>query len=147
MADCQGANLPDTDVQPADELGLAAVQTSLLLYRQSPKEAYEGSVADQEGYLVQAIVCLRYMLTRSPACAGAKFALVRLYRLIGEPHPSRSLAVTRVSQELRSRRSELISQTARLAQDCRNSARHAVTFRLGTRYGRCAGRTGRGGVG
>lgn len=70
----QGANLPSTDVQPADEVGLAAVQILLEIYRQEP---------NTETHLVRSIACLRFMLTKSPSCAGAKFALIRLYRSIG----------------------------------------------------------------
>lgn len=90
-----GVNLPDTDVQPADELGLAAVQVLLILARQAD---HAPGTPSAEQFLVQATICLRYMLTKSPACASAKFALIRLYRMIGtsparrilEKHPSRS---------------------------------------------------------
>lgn len=65
-----GKNLSDKDIQPADQIGLAAVQ--LILYTPGQQAAH------------RAITCLEYILSKSPACAHAKFLLVRLYRLIGK---------------------------------------------------------------
>ena len=64
-----GKNLPHTDVQPADEIGLATVQ--LILTTQSTSAP------------LRAILCLEYILSKSPSCAHAKFLLIRLYRLTG----------------------------------------------------------------
>lgn len=66
-----GKNLTDKDVQPADQIGLAAVQ--LILHTPT-----------QEATL-RAIICLEYILNKSPACAQARYLLIRLYRLIGAP--------------------------------------------------------------
>jgi hypothetical protein len=70
-ADPPGKNLPRTDVQPADEIGLATVQ--LILSTSTPQAS------------LRAIICLEFILSQSPSCAHAKFLLVRLYRRIGEP--------------------------------------------------------------
>jgi N-terminal acetyltransferase B complex non-catalytic subunit len=64
-----GQNLPHTDIQPADEIGLATVQ--LILSTQNPTAP------------LRAILALEYILSKSPSCAHAKFLLIRLYRSIG----------------------------------------------------------------
>ena len=66
--------MPKTDVQPADEIGLVAVE--LLI------EQWHGNQTDETPQL-QAVACLRYIIRKSPSCASAHFLLVRLYRLIG----------------------------------------------------------------
>lgn len=68
-ADRSGKNLPHTDIQPADEIGLATVQ--LILTTSTSTAPLRASLA------------LEYMLSKSPSCAYAKFLLIRLYRLIG----------------------------------------------------------------
>jgi N-terminal acetyltransferase B complex non-catalytic subunit len=68
-ADPLGKNLPRTDIQPADEIGLTAVQ--LVLSANSPDAP------------LRAILCLEYMISQSPSCTHAKYLLIRLYRLTG----------------------------------------------------------------
>lgn len=75
-----GKNLTEKDVQPADQIGLAAVQ--LILYTPTDEAIH------------RAIICLEYILHNSPACAHAAFLLVRLYRLIG----ASSLATDRLGK-------------------------------------------------
>jgi N-terminal acetyltransferase B complex non-catalytic subunit len=75
-ADHIAANLPDTDVRPADEIGLAAVQVLVHLWADTGKK--------RDAYLFRAIVCLRQICADSPACMQARYLLVRLYRLVGE---------------------------------------------------------------
>ncbi|KAI9639157.1 N-acetyltransferase B complex non catalytic subunit-domain-containing protein [Dioszegia hungarica] len=73
------ANLPKSDVRPADEIGLAAVQILLYIWYQAKDEEY------RERHLLRAIVCLRKICDDSPACMMGRYLLIRLYRLIGAP--------------------------------------------------------------
>jgi N-terminal acetyltransferase B complex non-catalytic subunit len=69
-----GRNLPTTDVQPADDVGLAAVQLILIQYHSSRDETL----------LFKATTCLDYILTKSPVSAHASYLLKRAYRLMGK---------------------------------------------------------------
>lgn len=102
-----GKNLTDKDVQPADRIGLAAVQ--LILSKEKDTEA-----------TLRAIVCLEWILKHSPACAHARFLLVRLYRLIGEFPP---LVVETELMSIRGTRHRFSASAG--ARPVRDPARHA----------------------
>lgn len=70
-----GANLPKTDVQPADAIGLAAVENLVRVWKASGEQAP----------LQDAAVLLETIVANSPSAAGARLALVRVYRLLGAP--------------------------------------------------------------
>lgn len=71
-----GANLPKTDVQPADPLGLAAVEHLLRVHHASPPSDVP---------LQDAAVLLETIVANSPSAAGARLALVCVYRRLGAP--------------------------------------------------------------
>jgi hypothetical protein len=68
-----GADLPKTDVQPANDSGFLAINHLLSLYHRTRDEIHA----------VRAIVALRYIAQRSPSELRAQFLLVRLCRLVG----------------------------------------------------------------
>lgn len=68
-----GKNLPKTDPQPADPIGLAAVEEVLSLWKKTHED-------DQ---LVMAAAMLEYILQNSPSSSSARFTLVKVYRLLG----------------------------------------------------------------
>jgi hypothetical protein len=63
-----GADLPKTDVQPANDSGFLAIGHLFSLYHRTQDEIYA----------VRAIVALRYIAQRSPSELRAQFLLVRL---------------------------------------------------------------------
>lgn len=67
-------NTPKTDIKPADEIGLAAAQISILLWN-STKE---------DKYLFRAVLCLRQLVEDSPSNAYAKVLLINVYRILGD---------------------------------------------------------------
>ncbi|WWD16993.1 hypothetical protein CI109_101429 [Kwoniella shandongensis] len=69
-----GKNLPKTDVQPADQIGLVAVSLLIELWHRSPSDLTP---------LYRAIISLEYISKQSPANLHAHYLLIRLYRLIG----------------------------------------------------------------
>lgn len=71
-----GANLPKTDVQPADAVGLGAVEHLVRVWQAAPADP-----APLQG----AAVLLETVVANSPSAAGARLALVRVYRLLGAP--------------------------------------------------------------
>ncbi|WVQ83099.1 hypothetical protein IAT38_005237 [Cryptococcus sp. DSM 104549] len=71
-----GKNLPKTDVQPADQIGLVAVDLLITQWHSSPKDLLP---------LHRAIVSLERICSSSVYCMHAHFLLIRLYRLIGAP--------------------------------------------------------------
>jgi len=74
-AECgAGLNLPKTDVQLADEIGLVAVQLLIVRWHETPSH---------EAPLLQAVTCARFIVSKSPSCAHAHFLLIRLHRLLG----------------------------------------------------------------
>lgn len=70
-----GRNVPSTDIQPADDVGLSAVH--LLLIRWSQDKADESLLND-------ALACLRYISNKSSSSAHAKYLYNRVARLLGE---------------------------------------------------------------
>lgn len=68
-----GKNLPKTDPQPADPIGLAAVEETLRVWQQTP----------QPETLFTAAAMLEYMLKHSPSSFPARLTLVRIYRFLG----------------------------------------------------------------
>ncbi|KAK4685849.1 N-terminal acetyltransferase B complex non-catalytic subunit, partial [Tremellales sp. Uapishka_1] len=71
-----GKNLPKTDVQPADEIGLVAIHLLLEQWRATPKD---------ESLVFRSICCLEHIVGNSPSSAHARYLLIRTYRLIGAP--------------------------------------------------------------
>ncbi|WOO81229.1 N-alpha-acetyltransferase 25, NatB auxiliary subunit [Vanrija pseudolonga] len=71
-----GKNLPKTELQPADPMGLAAVQVLL--------KQWQGAPAD-DAPLLSAAALLEYIVSRSPSSFAARFTLVRVYRLLRAP--------------------------------------------------------------
>lgn len=107
-----GANLPNTDTSPADEIGLAAVQILCHLWKST----------GEERYLLRAIICLRRICDDSPSCAHARYLLIRLYRLAGERSP-----LCNKEGPADRRRLELGCGTPGAAETGRNPAGYAVT--------------------
>lgn len=70
-----GRNLPTTDIQPADDVGLAAVH--LLIIQWSANKTDERS-------LCKALACLRYISSKSPSSAHAKYLYNRVARVLGK---------------------------------------------------------------
>ncbi|WVR06742.1 hypothetical protein IAU60_003777 [Kwoniella sp. DSM 27419] len=70
-----GRNLPKTDVKPADTVGLVTVSLLITIWHQTRDPLV----------LLRAILCLERIVEESPACAHARYLLIRLYRLIGAP--------------------------------------------------------------
>lgn len=71
-----GVNLPKTDVQPADFLGLAAVDVLLASWAQKPED---------DGPLLAAASALEHIIAKSPSSFDARFTLARVYRLLAAP--------------------------------------------------------------
>lgn len=71
-----GANLPKTDVQPADSLGLAAVEHLLRVHLASPSDRTP---------LQNAAVLLETIVANSPSASGARLSLIYVYRRLGAP--------------------------------------------------------------
>lgn len=69
-----GRSLPKTDIQPADEIGLAASQLLLIRWHADPQD---------ETSLFAAVACLRYITSKSPSCLQAHVLLIRLFRILG----------------------------------------------------------------
>jgi N-terminal acetyltransferase B complex non-catalytic subunit len=66
-----------TDVQPADDVGLAAVHLLLCMWSSNKAD---------ESPLLQAVGCLQYIISKSPSSAVAKWLLARVARLAGSCH-------------------------------------------------------------
>lgn len=71
-----GKNLPKTELQPADAMGLAAVQVLLKLWQGTPAD---------DAPLLSAAALLEYIVSRSPSSFSTRFTLVRVYRLLRAP--------------------------------------------------------------
>ena len=69
-----GQNLPKTDLQHGDDIGLAYVYALIQQWQQNQTD---------DALLFRAIIHLRYMMDDSPN-AAVELILMRLYRLIGE---------------------------------------------------------------
>lgn len=68
-----GANLPETELQPADDLAILAVNVLVNLYR----------LSSEEKWLSAAVSLLEFGLTRSAQSWQMRLLLVRLYRVLG----------------------------------------------------------------
>ncbi|KAL1411365.1 mitochondrial distribution and morphology [Vanrija albida] len=71
-----GKNLPKTELQPADPMGLAAVDVLLRPWQAKP---------DDDAPLLDAAALLEYIASHSPSSFSARFTLVRVYRLLRAP--------------------------------------------------------------
>ena len=69
-----GRNLPKTDIQHADDVGLAAVHLLLIQWHDDKSQLP----------LFRAFACLRYIISKSPNAAHAKYLLTRLARMLGQ---------------------------------------------------------------
>ncbi|WWC69868.1 uncharacterized protein I206_103811 [Kwoniella pini CBS 10737] len=69
-----GKNLPKTDVNPANQIGLITVSLLMELWSKDKSKS---------DLIVKSIMYLEYIVKNSPACAHARYLLIRLYRLIG----------------------------------------------------------------
>ncbi|ORY26335.1 N-acetyltransferase B complex non catalytic subunit-domain-containing protein [Naematelia encephala] len=70
-----GRDLPRTDVQIADRIGLASTQLSVTQYHHGRSELP----------LLRAVIALQIILHNSPSCTHVDFASIRLTRTIGAP--------------------------------------------------------------
>lgn len=70
-----GANLPKTDVQPADSVGLAAVEHLVRVWKKK----------GDDKPLQDAAVLLETIVATSPSAAGARLSLIRVYRILMAP--------------------------------------------------------------
>jgi N-terminal acetyltransferase B complex non-catalytic subunit len=68
-----GAHLPDTEIQPADDLIILFGQTLVNVWK----------ITSDETYLYRATVTLEFALTKSLQCYQIRLLLVRIYRLLG----------------------------------------------------------------
>ncbi len=71
-----GVDLPNTELQPADDLALLAASSYVSLWK----------LTTDDGYLYTAIVLLEYVLTKSKQSFLARLMLIRIYRLLGAPN-------------------------------------------------------------
>ncbi|PFH54291.1 hypothetical protein AMATHDRAFT_38233 [Amanita thiersii Skay4041] len=70
-----GTDLPNTELQPADDLAILAGNSFVMLWK----------LTGDETYLFNAIVVLEFALTKSPQSFQARLIVIRLYRLLGAP--------------------------------------------------------------
>ena len=68
-----GASLPDTELQPVDDLALLTAQTYVNLW----------TITDDTAYLCKAVVVLEFGLTKSKQSYLMRILLIRLYQLLG----------------------------------------------------------------
>lgn len=69
-----GGDLPDTELQPADDLAILAAMAYVNVWH----------VTDIEGPLFNAASVLEYGLTKSKQAFQMRIMLVRIYQLLGE---------------------------------------------------------------
>lgn len=69
-----GANLPSTELQPADDLAILAGTTFVNLW----------ALTQDEKYLYQTSALLEFALTKSQQCFSIRLMLIRVYRLLGQ---------------------------------------------------------------
>jgi N-terminal acetyltransferase B complex non-catalytic subunit len=69
-----GAELPATDLQPADDLAILAGNVFVTLWK----------LTSDENYLCNAVVFLEFALTRSKQSFQIRLMLIRIYRLLGK---------------------------------------------------------------
>ncbi|KAF7323044.1 Actin cytoskeleton organization protein [Mycena chlorophos] len=70
-----GANLPSTELQPADDLALLAASAFVNIWQ----------LTHDEKYLYNAAVVLEFGLTKSKQAFQMRLLLVRIYRILGAP--------------------------------------------------------------
>lgn len=70
-----GADLPDTELQPADDLAILAGQTFVNLWK----------ITSDVAYLYKAIALLDFALSKSKQSYLLRILLIRLYQLTGMP--------------------------------------------------------------
>ncbi|KAJ7685258.1 actin cytoskeleton organization protein [Mycena polygramma] len=70
-----GANLPATELQPADDLAILAGNVFVSLWK----------ISSDEKYLYNAVALLEFALTKSKQSFQTRLMLIRIYRLLGAP--------------------------------------------------------------
>ncbi|TFK42516.1 actin cytoskeleton organization protein [Crucibulum laeve] len=70
-----GADLPVTELQPADDLALLAGSAYITVWK----------LTNEERYLFEAVSLLEYVLTKSKQSFLTRLLLIRIYRLLGAP--------------------------------------------------------------
>lgn len=68
-----GEDLPETEIQPADDLVIIFGQTLVNIWE----------ITNDETYLYKATVTLEFALTKSLQCYQIRLLLIRIYRLLG----------------------------------------------------------------
>ncbi|KAJ7774501.1 actin cytoskeleton organization protein [Mycena maculata] len=70
-----GANLPSTELQPADDLAILAGNVFVSLWR----------ISNDQKYLYNVVGLLEFALTKSKQSFQTRLMLIRIYRLLGAP--------------------------------------------------------------